>query len=153
MFWKKKDKDKAPERPSVSPEDGKKFVDKFVGEHPSEGEVQMDPTPDTAIANPDLPLDKQIIEQIKTIFDPEIPVNIYDLGLIYDVDVNADKAVMVTMTLTTPHCPVAETMPAEVEARVRQVPDVSDVSINLIWDPPWDPSRMSEEARLELGFM
>ena len=90
---------------------------------------------------------------MREIFDPEIPVNIYDLGLIYGVDVTGDGAVVVTMTLTTPHCPVAESMPGEVELRVSSVPGVRDAEVNLVWDPPWDPHTMaSDEAKLELGL-
>jgi FeS assembly SUF system protein len=94
-----------------------------------------------------------IIDALKEIFDPEIPVNIYDLGLIYGVEVTEDGHAVVTMTLTTPHCPVAESMPAEVELRVGAVPGVGDVEVNLVWDPPWDPQKMSDEAKLELGML
>ena len=97
---------------------------------------------------------ESVVAALKDIFDPEIPVNIYDLGLIYGVDVDADDAdVVVTMTLTTPHCPVAELMPGEVELRVGAVPGVRDAEVNLVWDPPWDPAKMSDEARLELGML
>lgn len=94
-----------------------------------------------------------VIAALKDIYDPEIPVNIYDLGLIYGVDVDAEGGVVVTMTLTTPHCPVAESMPGEVELRVGSVPGVRDAEVNLVWDPPWDPAKMSDEARLELGML
>jgi FeS assembly SUF system protein len=94
-----------------------------------------------------------VIAALKDIFDPEIPVNIYDLGLIYGVDVDDQAGVVVTMTLTTPHCPVAESMPGEVELRVGSVPGVRDAEVNLVWDPPWDPAKMSDEARLELGML
>ena len=94
-----------------------------------------------------------VIAALRDIFDPEIPVNIYDLGLIYGVDVDNDGGVVVTMTLTTPHCPVAESMPGEVELRVGAVPGVRDAEVNLVWDPPWDPAKMSDEARLELGML
>lgn len=94
-----------------------------------------------------------VIDALKEIFDPEIPVNIYDLGLIYGVEVGADDHVAVTMTLTTPHCPVAESMPAEVELRVGAVPGVGLVDVNLVWDPPWSPANMTDEARLELGML
>ncbi|MCW2392116.1 SUF system Fe-S cluster assembly protein [Sphingobium sp. B11D3A] len=94
-----------------------------------------------------------VIDALKSIFDPEIPVNIYDLGLIYGVEVGADNHVAVTMTLTTPHCPVAESMPGEVEMRVGSVPGVGLVDVNLVWDPPWDPQKMSDEAKLELGML
>jgi FeS assembly SUF system protein len=94
-----------------------------------------------------------VIQALKEIYDPEIPVNIYDLGLIYGVDVTEGGHVAVTMTLTTPHCPVAESMPGEVELRVGAVPGVGTAEVNLIWDPPWDPQKMSDEAKLELGML
>ena len=94
-----------------------------------------------------------VVGALKEIFDPEIPVNIYELGLIYGVDVTGEGDVAVTMTLTTPNCPVAESMPAEVELRVSAVPGVRTADVNLVWDPPWDPAKMSDEARLELGML
>lgn len=94
-----------------------------------------------------------VIAALKEIFDPEIPVNIYDLGLIYNVEVADGGHTVVTMTLTTPHCPVAESMPGEVELRVGAVPGVGDVEVNLVWDPPWNPQLMSDEAKLELGML
>ena len=94
-----------------------------------------------------------VIAALKEIFDPEIPVNIYELGLIYGVDVTDEGSVTVTMTLTTPHCPVAESMPGEVELRVSAVPGVRDAEVNLVWDPPWDMAKMSDEAKLELGML
>lgn len=96
---------------------------------------------------------EQVVAALKEIYDPEIPVNIYDLGLIYGVDASDDGDVIVTMTLTTPHCPVAESMPAEVELRAASVPGVRDAQVNLVWDPPWGPDKMSDEARLELGML
>ena len=98
-------------------------------------------------------LHQSVIEALKDIYDPEIPVNIYDLGLIYNVEVAEDVDVKVTMTLTTPHCPVAETMPNEIEMRVMNLPGVRDAEVVVTWDPPWDPSKMSDEARLELGML
>lgn len=94
-----------------------------------------------------------VVGALKEIFDPEIPVNIYELGLIYGVDVTPDGSVAITMTLTTPHCPVAESMPGEVELRVGSVPGVRDCEVNLVWDPPWDMAKMSDEAKLELGML
>ena len=94
-----------------------------------------------------------IIAALKEIYDPEIPVNIYDLGLIYGVEVTDNGEAAVAMTLTTPHCPVAETMPGEVELRVGSVPGVGHAEVNLVWDPPWDPSKMTDEAKLELGML
>ena len=96
---------------------------------------------------------ESVIAALKEIFDPEIPVNIYDLGLIYAVDVSDEGSVAVTMTLTTPHCPVAESLPGEVELRVGAVPGVRDAEVNIVWDPPWDMGKMSDEAKLELGML
>jgi FeS assembly SUF system protein len=98
-------------------------------------------------------LKERVIETLKSIYDPEIPVDIYELGLIYDVAISEDGDAVVTMTLTTPHCPVAESMPGEVEVRVLSVPGIRDAEVKLVWEPPWDPSRMSDEARLELGML
>jgi FeS assembly SUF system protein len=94
-----------------------------------------------------------VIEALKDIYDPEIPVNIYDLGLIYDVEITPDHHAKVKMTLTTPHCPVAESMPGEVELRIGAVPGIGDAEVELVWDPPWDPQKMSDEAKLELGML
>ena len=94
-----------------------------------------------------------VIEALKDIYDPEIPVNIYDLGLIYHVEITPEHHARVKMTLTTPHCPVAESMPGEVELRVGAVPGIGDAEVELVWDPPWDPQKMTDEARLELGML
>jgi FeS assembly SUF system protein len=106
-----------------------------------------------AEAKPGGDLYEQVIEALKEIYDPEIPVNIYDLGLIYHVEITPDHHAKVKMTLTTPHCPVAESMPGEVELRVGAVPGIGDAEVELVWDPPWDPHRMSDEAKLELGML
>ena len=106
---------------------------------------------DGAFANEDLK--QSVIDALKSVYDPEIPVDIYELGLIYDVDINEDGDAVITMTLTTPHCPVAESLPNEVELRVLSVPGIRDAVVNLVWTPPWDPSKMSDEARLELGML
>lgn len=94
----------------------------------------------------------QLIEALKTVFDPEIPVDIYELGLIYKVDVSDDKDIAIDMTLTAPGCPVAGEMPGWVEDAVREVPGVRNVKVDLVFDPPWDPSRMSDEAKLQLNM-
>ena len=98
-------------------------------------------------------LQASVVETLKSIYDPEIPVDIYELGLIYDVDISEDGDAIITMTLTTPHCPVAESLPQEVELRVLSVPGIRDAEVKLVWNPPWDPSKMSDEARLELGML
>lgn len=116
--------------------------------------AEAEKTDATAPETGDLGALKQaVIEMLTTVTDPEIPVNIYELGLIYEVNISADGDAQVVMTLTTPNCPVAESMPGEVEDRVGSVPGVRTVSVELVWDPPWTPDRMSEAAKLELGFI
>ena len=98
-------------------------------------------------------LENKIVEVLKNVFDPEIPVNIYDLGLIYEVDVDEENNVKIVMTLTAPNCPVADIMPAEVHEKVLALEEVKSVNLDLTFDPPWDKDMMSEEAKLDLGFM
>jgi FeS assembly SUF system protein len=98
-------------------------------------------------------LGEKIVRVLKTIFDPEIPVDIYELGLIYDVFVNEDNDVKILMTLTTPNCPVAESLPQEVKEKVRELDEVKEVELELTFDPPWTRDLISEEAKLELGFL
>jgi FeS assembly SUF system protein len=98
-------------------------------------------------------LESQVVEVLRSTYDPEIPVNIYDLGLVYDIDVTPAGVVTIRMTLTSPACPVAETLPVEIQSRVGAIDGVSQVNIDIVWDPPWTPERMSETAKLELGFM
>ena len=119
------------------------YLEGFLAEQPR----------DVASGEPGGALYESVITALSEIFDPEIPVNIYDLGLIYGVEINDEASVAVTMTLTTPHCPVAESMPGEVELRVCAVPGVRDCDVNLVWDPPWDMSKMTDEAKLELGML
>lgn len=97
-------------------------------------------------------LKQEVINALKTVYDPEIPVNIYDLGLIYDVIINEESFVDIKMTLTSPGCPVAQTFPGTVEMTIKAVEGVSDCEVELVWDPPWTQDRMSEAARLELGM-
>jgi FeS assembly SUF system protein len=97
-------------------------------------------------------LHQSIVAALKTCYDPEIPVDIYELGLIYEIDASEPAKVRIRMTLTSPMCPVAESLPLEVKDKVARVPGVGDVEIDLVWEPQWDPSLMSEAARLELGF-
>ena len=119
------------------------YLDGFLAEKPA----------DAPSGEPGGATYEAIVTALREIYDPEIPVNIYDLGLIYGVDVSADGHAAVTMTLTTPHCPVAESMPAEDEMRVATVPGVREAEVNLVWDPPWDPAKMSDDAKLELGML
>ena len=131
------------EDPRETFERKKDYLEGFLAQRPRED----------AAGEPGGALYEQVIEALKEIYDPEIPVNIYELGLIYGVEVTEDGHAAVTMTLTTPHCPVAESMPAEVELRVSAVPGIATADVNLVWDPPWDPAKMSDEARLELGML
>ena len=93
----------------------------------------------------------KIVEKLKTVYDPEIPVDIYELGLIYDVRIN-EKKVSMDMTLTSPHCPVAESLPMEVKRSVEEIPEIEEVEVKIVWDPPWDKTKMSESAKLELNL-
>jgi FeS assembly SUF system protein len=98
-------------------------------------------------------VEAEVIEALRTCFDPEIPVNIYEMGLIYEVTVDEAGGVAIQMTLTSPHCPAAQSIPAEVEGKIRAIAGVTDVKIDIVWEPPWDQSKMSEAARLQLGMM
>jgi FeS assembly SUF system protein len=129
------------EAPRASYERKKDYLEGFLAQKP-----------ESAGDEPGGVLYENVVAALKDIYDPEIPVNIYDLGLIYNVEI-ADGAASVTMTLTTPHCPVAESMPGEVQLRVEAVPGIRDCEVNLVWDPPWSPASMSDEARLELGML
>lgn len=134
-----------PERPRLgepAPARQRDYLEGFLARQP---EAIAPDTPGGALYD-------AVIEALRAIYDPEIPVNIYDLGLVYGVDID-EGHVTVTMTLTTPHCPVAESMPGEVELRVASVPGVATAEVNLVWDPPWDPAKMSDEAKLELGML
>lgn len=98
-------------------------------------------------------LGEKVIDALRTIYDPEIPVNIFELGLIYKVDIEDDNRVRIDMTLTSPHCPVAEILPEEVRQRVYAVDGVTDAEVDVVWEPPWNPGMMTEEAQLELGII
>jgi FeS assembly SUF system protein len=98
-------------------------------------------------------LGERVIDALRTVYDPEIPVNIYELGLVYKIDIDDDNRVKVEMTLTSPACPVAGSLPGEVEAKVKEIEGVADASVDLVWDPPWHPGMMTEEAQLELGII
>jgi FeS assembly SUF system protein len=114
--------------------------------------ASLDPTP-TPLSQAELnAMTDRLIAQLKTVFDPEIPVDIYELGLIYKVDVSDDRDVLIDMTLTAPGCPVAGDMPGWVEDAVKELSDVRSCKVDLVFDPPWDPSRMSDEAKLQLNM-
>lgn len=98
-------------------------------------------------------LENTIVDVLKSIYDPEIPVDVYELGLIYEVKIDKDFNVQIDMTLTSPNCPVAESMPKEVEDKVAEIPKVKSTKVNIVFEPPWDKDMMSEEAKLELGFL
>jgi len=112
---------------------------------------ELKPSPESSNQNSDLK--QQIVDALKTVYDPEIPVNIYDLGLVYSINIDDDGVVAIDMTLTAPGCPVAQTFPGVVEDKVRSVPGVKDSIVELVWDPPWDQDMMSEAAKLELGLL
>jgi FeS assembly SUF system protein len=98
-------------------------------------------------------LGDRVIEALRTVYDPEIPVNIFELGLVYKIDVDDEEVVHIDMTLTSPMCPVAETLPEEVKAKVEELDGIKAAKVNVVWDPPWNPSMMTEEAQLELGIL
>lgn len=100
-----------------------------------------------------LVVEAQVLDALRTCYDPEIPVNVYELGLVYEVAADESGVVSIKMTLTSPHCPAVQSLPAEIESKVRAISGVTDVKIDLVWDPPWDPSKMSEAARLQLGMV
>ncbi|MGR3482650.1 SUF system Fe-S cluster assembly protein [Salipiger marinus] len=116
-------------------------------------DAQLEGAPLIAPSSTDHPLYDSVVEACRTVFDPEIPVNIYDLGLIYTVLIDSENAVKVTMTLTAPGCPVAGEMPGWVQDSISAVPGIRDVDVDMVFDPPWGMDMMSDEARLELGFM
>jgi FeS assembly SUF system protein len=118
-----------------------------------ENEAPAQAAPASAPVSPGLTLHDRVIEALMTIYDPEIPVNIYEMGLVYGLDVTDDGDVKISMTLTSPTCPVAESLPPEVESKVGAVEGVRDVKVELTWEPPWTPEKMSEAAKLELGYL
>jgi FeS assembly SUF system protein len=112
------------------------------------GASKSNKTKKTGISN----LQEEIIDALKSVFDPEIPVNIYELGLIYDIELKGNGAVLIRMTLTSPGCPVAASLPLEVESRVRDVPGIKSAKAEIVWDPPWNPDMISEVGKLQLGI-
>ena len=117
-----------------------------------EVQPQASRNPEPVCIPADAPLREKIIATLRNIYDPEIPVNIYDLGLIYDIDLSDSKHVNINMTLTSPHCPVAESLPSQVQCSIKAIDEVEDVCVTLVWDPPWSQERMSDDARLLLNM-
>jgi FeS assembly SUF system protein len=133
--------------------------DAIAGPKSRTEQTMTDPTPTDGLPGTEPPtgsatdaLRERVLDALRSCFDPEIPVNIYELGLVYDVDVTDDGVVSIRMTLTSPMCPVAGSLPPEVEEKVRAVEGVSSASVEVVWDPPWNPGMMSEAARLELNM-
>ena len=120
---------------------------------PEESAAGPQPDSPEGVSVPVPELEKRVVDALRTCYDPEIPVNIHELGLIYKVDVQPGGAVNIHMTLTSPMCPVAESLPPEVEAKVRNVPGVTSSKVEVVWDPPWTPAMMSEAAKLQLNMM
>jgi FeS assembly SUF system protein len=133
---------------------------KLTEEQPANARQTEAPSPGTGAAaiferrDPakTLAMQPQIVEALSTIFDPEIPVNIYELGLIYEIAVDSDHVVGVRMTLTAPGCPAAQSLPVEVVNKLKQLPGITDAHVDIVWDPPWDKDRMSDAAKLQLGM-
>lgn len=117
-------------------------------------QFNIEPTKDNKMtAEEKKAIEEKVVDAIKECYDPEIPVNIWELGLIYEMYVDDDATAHVKMTLTAPACPAARSLPLEVQARISQVPEIKNVQVEVVWDPPWTPEMMSQEAKLELGFM
>jgi FeS assembly SUF system protein len=135
----------------MSHDDPRPTTDDGAQPSPDPGSADRSPAADDAASDP-ADLRERVVEMLKTCYDPEIPVDIYELGLIYRVDVGDGGDVEIDMTLTSPACPVAGSLPGEVESKVRGVDGVGDVKLELVWDPPWDKDRMSDAAKLKLGF-
>jgi FeS assembly SUF system protein len=152
-----------PTRPSQPAPPGSTKVENLQGESAAPGQIAPAPPPPADFGRPmhqsppelapaQRALEATVVEVLRTVYDPEIPVNIYELGLIYQIDIDAENHVKVKMTLTAPGCPVAGSLPGEVERKIEAIPQVADAEVELVWDPPWDKSRMSESAVLDLGF-
>ncbi|RMH16918.1 MAG: SUF system Fe-S cluster assembly protein [Acidobacteria bacterium] len=140
-----------PADPAVATEPTAAGTDDPAAADPASATGAADPAAASRDAPPDL--EERIVEALKTVYDPEIPVNIYELGLIYNLEVQDGGHVDCKMTLTSPACPVAGTLPGEVQAKIEGVDGVTSAAVEVVWDPPWNPGMMSEAAKLELGFM
>ena len=127
------------------------MIDIFIYNHYNQLLLQSEMS--AIIKSKDTELAQRVIDEVKTCFDPEIPVDIWELGLIYEIDINDDTDLNVKMTLTSPNCPAAESLPAELEGKLKQLPNIKSVKLELTFEPPWDKNMMSEVAQLELGFM
>ena len=141
---------KPPSESSITADD---FFTDFLKSDHSDSEIQNLPELDQQTSITDMVLEQQIVDALRNVYDPEIPINIYDLGLIYSVNISDNRSVDIEMTLTTPGCPVAQTFPGTVECAVKCVDGVEDVHVELVWDPPWTKDRMSEDALLSLGLL
>lgn len=139
--------------PSESDITADEFFTDFLKSDHSDSEIQDLPELDQQTSITDMVLEQQIVDALRNVYDPEIPINIYDLGLIYSINVSDNRSVNIEMTLTTPGCPVAQTFPGTVECAVKCVDGVEDVHVELVWDPPWTKDRMSEDALLSLGLL
>jgi len=140
----------AAQRPPQPAGDTNSAVRTRVNDAPDQS---LDQSLDESLSPAQRALRERVIDALKTVYDPELPVNIFDLGLIYAVKVDEQNAVQVTMTLTAPGCPVAGTLPGEIQRKIAGIDGISAAKVELVWDPPWDKSRMSEVAMLELGFL
>ena len=141
---------KPPSESGITADD---FFTDFLKPDHSDSEIQNLPELDQQTSITDMVLEQQIVDALRNVYDPEIPINIYDLGLIYSVNISDNRSVDIEMTLTTPGCPVAQTFPGTVECAVKCVDGVEDVHVELVWDPPWTKDRMSEDALLSLGLL
>ncbi len=129
------------------------FVAEFLNIKESESDLPSSASVGEGASITDMVLEQQIVDALRGVYDPEIPINIYDLGLIYGIDIDENRVVNIEMTLTTPGCPVAQTFPGTVECAVKCVDSVEDVHVELVWDPPWTKDRMTEDALLSLGLL
>ena len=139
--------------PGGHKDSGYDFIAEFLESNPVEQEPATPEATNETASITDLVLEQQIVDALRGVYEPEIPINIYDLGLIYSIDVSNPDRVNIEMTLTTPGCPVAQTFPGTVECAVKCVDGVEDVHVELVWDPPWTKDRMSEDALLSLGLL
>ena len=121
-------------------------------DHDESTPAEADQTPETDLAAPPDALKEQVIAALRNVYDPEIPVNIYDMGLVYKIDVNAEGQALITITLTSPNCPAAEMIPADIKSKVNEVDTITGCEVEVVWEPTWDKDMMSEAAKLQLGF-